>query len=72
MIATGPEICHVDRCAHGCTASTGCGGHEFRLNHAERYLRYKADDLVIEAARWGFVVRLDMSKAEPLHAPCAK
>lgn len=25
-----PEICHVDRCPHGCTTETGCRGHALR------------------------------------------
>lgn len=26
MLVTGPSICHVDRCPHGCTRETGCRG----------------------------------------------
>jgi len=26
MLTTGPSICHVDRCPHGCTRETGCQG----------------------------------------------
>jgi hypothetical protein len=28
MMQLGPEICHVDRCPHGCTYATGCKGIE--------------------------------------------
>lgn len=30
----GPEICHVDRCPHGCTSETGCRGTVSLLNAA--------------------------------------
>lgn len=31
MLITGPEVCHVDRCQHGCSRDTGCRGIASRL-----------------------------------------
>ncbi len=52
MLILGPEICHVDRCPHGCTSETGCSGHEQRRRAPEHYAARLAD-LIAEAARWG-------------------
>lgn len=56
MLIVGPEICHIDRCPHGCTPEKGCQGIEYRLNHAEDQLRTRLADLVADGAKCGFEV----------------
>jgi hypothetical protein len=58
-----PEICHVDRCPHGCTRSTGCQGIEWKLNHAERNLRDRGADLIADGWKWGFAVSVEVKRA---------
>jgi hypothetical protein len=53
MMITGPEICHVDRCPHGCSYETGCQGIEIlkpkyvihSLRGAQATMREAADHM---------------------------
>lgn len=62
MLRLGDEICHVDRCPHGCTMETGgCQGIEWRKNHAEKNLRDRGADLIADGWKWGFKVTVEIT-----------
>lgn len=69
MLIVGPTICEVGKCSHGCTMEAG-GCQEWRLNHAEQYLRDNGAKLAEEAARWGFAFTFDIRPDAPAGPVC--
>ncbi len=65
MLIAGPEICHVDRCPHGCTSDSGCQRHAWRLL-APAYFRAEVERIVADMARDGLVLTVEQQPLQPL------
>jgi hypothetical protein len=61
------EICNVATCKYQvCIDAQTCYGVEWRENHAPAYLRARAQQLVEEAAYWGYVLTIERVPTKPL------